>query len=60
MVGPDVRFVVYEDIIGDVVAALSDIECLCFREFPRPSMLLNRDDVEVVEETVVEREDGKE
>lgn len=51
-------FVVYEDIIGGV--ALSDIECLCLREVPRPSILLNRDELEVVDETVVEREDGKE
>lgn len=58
--GPEVRFVVYEDIIGDVAAALSDMECLCLKEFPRPSMLLNREEVDVVDETVVEREDGNE
>lgn len=43
-----------------VIPPPSDIVCLCFGEPSRASRAPNRDELEVVELTVVEREEGKE
>ena len=53
------EFVVYEETMGDILAP-RDIACLCFVEPSRASTEPNREEFDVVELTVVEREEGKE
>ena len=54
-----IEFVVYEETMGDILV-LRDIVCLCFVEPSRASTEPNREEFDVVELIVVEREEGKE
>ena len=54
-----IEFVVYEETMGDILAP-RDIVCLCFVEPSRDSTEPKREEFDVVELTVVEREEGKE